>query len=67
MRGKKIPIIGRIEISILEESNPRLLAFQSGDLDYLQVPNELIWIVLGPDQKLKPELAKRGSRVGTGS
>jgi ABC-type transport system substrate-binding protein len=66
MRGKKIPIIGRIEISILEESNPRLLAFQSGDLDYLQVPNELIWNVLNPDQKLKPELAKRGIRVGTG-
>ena len=66
MRGKKIPMIGRIEISIMEESNPRLLAFQSGDLDYLQIPNELIWNVLGPDQKLKPELAKRGIVVGTG-
>ena len=66
MRGKKIPMIGRIEISIMEESNPRLLAFQGGDLDYLQIPNELIWNVLNPDQKLKPELAKRGIRVGTG-
>ncbi len=66
MRGKKIPMIGRIEISIMEESNPRLLAFQGGDLDYLQIPNELIWNVLGPDQKLKPELAKRGIIVGTG-
>ncbi|HEY2862460.1 MAG TPA: ABC transporter substrate-binding protein [Casimicrobiaceae bacterium] len=66
MRGKKIPMIGRVEINIMEESNPRLLAFQRGDLDYLQIPNELIWNVLGPDQKLKPELAKRGIRVGTG-
>ncbi|HEX4523489.1 MAG TPA: ABC transporter substrate-binding protein [Casimicrobiaceae bacterium] len=66
MRGKKIPMIGRVEISIMEESNPRLLAFQAGDLDYLQIPNELIWNVLNPDQKLKPELAKRGIRVGTG-
>ena len=66
MRGKKIPMIGRVEISIFEEANPRLLAFQSGELDYVQVPNELIWNVLGPDQKLKPELAKRGIVVGTG-
>ncbi|HXU54978.1 MAG TPA: ABC transporter substrate-binding protein [Casimicrobiaceae bacterium] len=66
MRGKKIPMIGRIEISIMEESNPRLLAFQGGNLDYLQIPNELIWNVLEPDGKLKPELAKRGIRVGTG-
>jgi ABC-type transport system substrate-binding protein len=66
MRGKKIPMIGRIEISILEESNPRLLAFQNQELDYVQVPNELIWNVLGPDQKLKPELAKQGIFVGTG-
>ncbi|MEP6997831.1 MAG: ABC transporter substrate-binding protein [Betaproteobacteria bacterium] len=66
MRGKKIPMIGRIEISILEESNPRLLAFQNRELDYVQVPNELIWNVLGPDQKLKPELAARGIGVGTG-
>jgi len=66
MRGKKIPMIGRVEISIMEESNPRLLAFQGGDLDYLQIPNELIWNVLGADQKLKPELAKRGIVVGTG-
>ena len=28
---QKIPMIGRIEISIMEESNPRLLAFQGGD------------------------------------
>ena len=66
MRGKKIPMIGRVEISIMEESNPRLLAFQSGSLDYLAVPNELIWNVLDTDQKLKPELARKGIVVGTG-
>ena len=26
MKGKRLPLIGRIEISIIEESNPRLLA-----------------------------------------
>jgi ABC-type transport system substrate-binding protein len=59
MHGKKLPIIGRIEISIIEESNPRLLAFEKGELDYLTVPSELVTNVLTPDNKLKPEFAKR--------
>ena len=33
MKGKRIPAIGRIEMNILEESNPRLLAFIKGELD----------------------------------
>ncbi len=41
MRGKKLPIVGRIEICIIEESNPRLLAFNSGALDYVNVPSDL--------------------------
>ncbi len=45
-RGKKLPLIGRIEISIIEESNPRLLAFEKGDLDYVTVPADLTWNVL---------------------
>jgi ABC-type transport system substrate-binding protein len=60
MRGKKLPIIGRIEISIIEESNPRLLAFQNRELDYLTVPSDLVANVLVADNKLKPELAKQG-------
>jgi oligopeptide transport system substrate-binding protein len=60
MRGKKLPIIGRIEISIIDESNPRLLAFQNRELDYLTVPRDLTANVLGPENKLKPELAKQG-------
>ena len=44
--GKNLPLIGRVEISIIEESNPRLLAFEKGDLDYVTVPPELIWNVL---------------------
>ena len=31
--------IGRVEISIIEESNPRLLAFEKGELDYLDRPD----------------------------
>jgi oligopeptide transport system substrate-binding protein len=66
MRGKKLPMIGRIEISVIEESNPRLLAFQNGELDYLTVPSDLVTKVLGPDNKLKPELAKQGIVLARG-
>ena len=59
MRGKKLPIAGRIEISIIEESNPRLLAFNSGALDYANVPSDLSNTVLDAAGTLRPEYAKR--------
>jgi len=60
MRGKKLPQIGRIEISIIEESNPRLLAFEKGELDFIAVPTDLIRNVLDPGDKLKPALSQQG-------
>ena len=60
LRGKKLPIVGRIEIAITEESNPRLLAFNSGALDYVNAPSDLSDHVLDSSGKLKPEYAARG-------
>ena len=59
MRGKKVPIVGRIEINIIEESNPRLLAFNSGALDYANVPSDLSDHVLDAASGLKPEYLER--------
>jgi peptide/nickel transport system substrate-binding protein len=59
MRGKKLPIVGRIEIAIIEESNPRLLAFEKGELDYITIPSDLVTKMMNGD-KLKPEYAARG-------
>ena len=59
MRGKNLPQIGRIEISIIEESQPTLLAFQQGDLDYIQLGGNDVASVLVGD-KLKPELRNMG-------
>src|SRR5205823_794395 len=53
MRGKKVPQIGRIEISIIEESNPRLLAFENRELDFMAVPVDLVRNVLDAADKLK--------------
>ena len=58
-KGKKLPQIGRIEISIIEESSPQLLAFKSGDLDYMNVPADLVTQVLEPGAKLKPPFVEQ--------
>jgi len=66
MKGKKLPRIGRVEITIIEESQPRLLAFEKGDLDYVEVPNDLVWNVMGKDNKLLPRFAKAGIALARG-
>jgi ABC-type transport system substrate-binding protein len=60
--GRKLPIAGRIEISILEEAQPRLLTFDTGKLDYLEVPVSIAGNVLA-NNALKPEYARRGVRL----
>jgi len=60
MHGKKLPQIGRIEISIIEESNPRLLSFENRELDFVAVPVDLIRNVLDPDDKLKARFKQQG-------
>jgi oligopeptide transport system substrate-binding protein len=60
MKGKRLPQAGRVEISIIEESNPQLLAFNSGELDYVNVPFDLVGNVLGAGNALKADYAKEG-------
>jgi ABC-type transport system substrate-binding protein len=60
MKGKTIPQIGRVEISIIEESQSRWLAFQRRELDYLAVPATFIDQALDATNKLKPEWTQQG-------
>jgi oligopeptide transport system substrate-binding protein len=57
--GRKLPLVGTIDVSIIEEAQPRLLSFASGDLDYLEVPQSLASNVL-EGAALKTQYAKRG-------
>ncbi|MEO8304671.1 MAG: ABC transporter substrate-binding protein [Betaproteobacteria bacterium] len=66
LRGKKLPLTGRIEIGIIEESNPRLLAFEQRDLDYVTVPPDLVPNVLDAANHLKPRFAEQGIVLGRG-
>ncbi len=66
MKGKRLPQIGRIEIAIIEESNPQLLAFNTGELDYANVPADLVPRVLDPQNRLLPEYASQGVTAASG-
>ena len=63
LKGKRIPIVGRIEIYVIDEAQPRWLAFLNGEHDYIRpLPEEYADIAL-PGGKLAPNLAKKGVRV----
>ena len=62
MKGKKMPQVGRVEISIIEEDQSRLLAFQNGELDIMNLEGPLAPNVLAGD-KLRPEFAQKGVRL----
>ena len=62
MKGKKIPQIGRIEISVLLEDQSRWLSFQSGAADLFGLGGTLApKAMLGG--KLRPELAAKGVQL----
>jgi ABC-type transport system substrate-binding protein len=63
LKGRKLPIVGRIEITVVEESQPRWLSFLNGAVDYLRpLPEEFAHIAL-PGGRLAPNLEKKGIGV----
>jgi len=61
-KGRRLPLVDRVEISIIEASQPRWLAFLNSELDYLSVPGEFASIA-APNNKVAPNLAKRGIQM----
>lgn len=62
MQGKRMPQIGRVEISIIEEPQSVWLAFKGGQLDMVNVPQQFIREAL-QDNSLRPEFARQGVRL----
>lgn len=62
MKGKKMPQIGRVEISIMEEDQSRLLAFQNSELDLMNMEGPLAPKVLNGGT-LTPDMQKKGVRL----
>jgi ABC-type transport system substrate-binding protein len=67
-KGRKLPMIDEVQVSIIEEQQPRWLAFLNEETDFIggqanDVPVEFV-NQAAPNGKLAPNLAKRGIRMG---
>jgi ABC-type transport system substrate-binding protein len=59
MKGKRLPIIDRVEISIIEEIQPRWLSFLGNDHDFLMyLPAAFAYQAI-PNNRVAPNLARR--------
>jgi ABC-type transport system substrate-binding protein len=62
LRGQKLPLLDRVELSIVVEDQPRWLAFEGEALDAVQVPSTFAPRVV-PGGRLAPYLAQRGVQL----
>lgn len=67
LKGRRLPLVERVVVDIVEEEQPRWLAFLEGSHDVLEVPGGYRTLAGpgGPNRKLAPFLAKRGIRMQT--
>ncbi|MCW5609659.1 MAG: bicyclomycin resistance protein [Rubrivivax sp.] len=62
LRGRRLPLLDRVEISIIEEAQPRWLSFLNGEADLIErVPAEFSDLAM-PGGVIAPNLAKAGVR-----
>ncbi len=61
LKGRRLPLVDRVEVSIIEEAQPRWLAFLNGQLDFSAVPAEFVATAM-PNGQVAPNLAKQGIR-----
>ncbi len=60
MKGKRLPMIDRIEVSVVQESQPRWLAFLNAEHDMIErLPAEFSNLAI-PNNQVAPNLAARG-------
>ncbi len=63
LKGKRLPLVDRIEVNIVEEPQPRWLAFLNGEFDFLErVPNDFANVAT-PNNELAANLRRRGVQM----
>jgi ABC-type transport system substrate-binding protein len=59
-KGRRLPLVDQVQISVIEEQQPRWLSFLNAEQDVMEnLPPEFANIAI-PNNKLAPNLAKRG-------
>jgi ABC-type transport system substrate-binding protein len=59
LKGRRLPLVDRVELSVINESQPRWLAFLNGEQDTVNVPLEFVNIA-APNGHIAPALARKG-------
>jgi len=63
LAGQRLPMVDRVEISIIEEDQPRWLAFLNGESDVMdRLPNTYAGLAI-PNNRLAPYLQQRGVQM----
>lgn len=63
MRGKRLPRLDGVEVSIMEETQSRWLAFERGETDLEYQLWDVAPTFMTQDGRLKPELERRGIQL----
>ncbi|MEL4177319.1 ABC transporter substrate-binding protein [Roseateles sp. PN1] len=64
-KGRRLPMIDRVEVAIIEENQPRWLSFLNAQFDVLYTLPEDFTAQAIPGGKLAPNLAKKGMQKHT--
>jgi len=60
LKGRRLPMVDRVEVSIIEQPQPRWLSFVNREMDVIeQVPEDFTYTAI-PNNKVAPNLAKQG-------
>jgi ABC-type transport system substrate-binding protein len=62
LKGRRLPLVDRITVDIVEESQPRWLSFLDGSYHWLEVPGVYV-PVAAPNGRIAPFLQKKGVRL----
>ena len=63
LKGRRVPMIGRIEVSVIEERQPRWISFINKEFDVLwRMPEDVAQQAV-PNRQLAPNLVKQGIRA----
>ncbi len=62
LQGRRLPLVDRVEVAIIDEKQPMWLAFLNGEADWVELPDGFATVAL-PGGKLAPHLARRGMRA----
>ena len=62
LKGRRLPMVDRVEVAIIEEKQPTWLAFLNGEADWVDLPDGFVPVAM-PAGKLAPHLARQGMRA----